>query len=669
MKCLGNMDFTIRFYRVECKGCSTLRQACRPCADCGQRPELTEADIHVQRRTKIVKEALQIAKSSARDVLEITPLEMLSHSDQYLIGILEKIQKVTLLVADEKANGSEALASVAQEIYQLELWIEATPEWRPLAGYARRVKDIVSHVVKVFYITIEVLRSTDILQAQELGRNRQTALDDATRALHDAMSIIDTWQKRLDSSNPIEWWKQSLPQGLECTFDLLDDSNADVHPGIKVLEAYGLSTAELSVQLKALVCESLASSISDSDNFWSLVLQYRDWLKNHEAAVLSIVSSSEWASRSAEVSHDLIMIAKRSCLNPPETTRELVEALLRDGKDLMEQGIKLYLGTVCAATTRKSFHATQQAKISSLIQQSKQHKWKVPIDDQLALRVRNAYAHNNFGVTSEEKILLSKTAVSFDELQDTVLGILEFYMAMDMAFFLAVKDLSADIDGVYESTTILKQIIEGWIGWSNVEIISEQSSNTESSSVVIEATCPAEPLRLIAVLTVIGFFNQYHGQIVIRLTFGDEVYREIRVLLADYQLMKNLELDSPQEELSLLTIATRITIDTRPLVDQPYIRHYIASKVLHIFEADATPLNLPIEFRHRTRQLTNWKRIASETFGDTDLGELIQHIIRLHSSYYLDYPVKADWWQSLKQIQEMASTDATLLDDEWVVCS
>ena len=242
-------------------------------------------------------------------------------------------------------------------------------------------------------------------------------------------------------------------------------------------------------------------------------------------------------------------------------------------------------------------------------------------------------------------------------------------MAMDMAFLLVAKDISADIDGVHESTTILKQIIEGWIGWSSVKIILEQSSNIESSSVAIEATCPAEPLRLTAILTAIGFFKQYHGHIVIRLTFGNEAYREVRFHLADYQLMRNLELDSPQKELSLITLATRITIDTRPLVGQSYIRHYIALKVLHIFEADAAPLKLPVEFRHRAKQLNYWKRIAMETFEDTYLGELIQHIIRLHSSHYLDYPIKASWWQSLKQIQDMASTDATLLDDEWVVCS
>lgn len=646
--------FKLRFSAVKCFRCGVTRQAGVKCPDCHLQPSVTEVNILLQHRRQAVQKA-RLARRCDVDPPEMEATELIASS--YLMQLLDSSLQAITIVAEEDGQGVEQLESAARDISGLERWVSQTPELKPLACMTRTIKRSVSSIVRVFDLALDALAASNIAKAQKIESDFQRSWEDATDAIGDTSRLLERFERIRDSDNPCTaWLKESIQ----------DDIFAAMARGSDLLSSNDLDANDPGTQLLAIIWNTLVSTISDVDAFWQVVSRLYNFLIRHSETISSLMMSDEFKQRYAEVQEDSIYSVFRAMQikdKDPDTLRQQVTELLEDAHYLIEQPMKLYMGIVCACTTRQSFEQTQTKDVASLIDIAWDQSWCMP-GIRKSRDLRNAYSHRNYRVSEKGIVQLSPTkhtsdkrtassTMTYEELCDAVFSILEARGVMEIVLtslfnFHFVHDMQNF------SPFLTSAIIESCLGWREVQI------NTQDMNIVIiEALCGQHFTyrQLLVIAALVPYHNE--SELKFKLQTPDLREKEIRIPLDKYHKYSQAETGIKQI-VSLYDLLLNTIIDNAPALDEIHAKRYIAGHVLEcLADSEST-------FRVVRSKLGYWRDVA-KNWGYTDLMRAIAGVIGWKASKQAggSLPVPT---RSIVHLGQIASQDVDP-PDEWLFSS
>lgn len=641
-----------------------------PCPDCGAQPSPTEIDIYVQRRQQAA-EAATLARQSPVDTsrsslfnapTNISNLgEIITHTSE----LIEHIERAASLVANEADGGPAALESVAREITYLELWIKDAVEFRPLAPLMSLFKLSATQIVRLFDTSVNALVARDIATVQHLEEQIQESLDEAALAAETADSLLHRIERIVESTNPISAWLDEAVGG---------DIFSALEQGKLILAKHDINVSGSEAPLLAVVFETIISSISDSDRFWSAVYEHVNLLNAYRSELFNLVRYGTFAVRNDVVIQDILHTARRAIsMSPSETIREEITEVLDEGHQLVEQPLKLYLGIACAIADRMSFDASQGAYMSELIDVANAEGWHhisrlIPSSKDL----RNAFAHRDYEVTDNSMVRLSparcarqnRTALvlSSEAICDAVIAVMEACGVMQIALTVVLGDDVQDVS-IKHSPFLISTLIEGLLGWSNVEL------DVSGQKIIISAICPYR-IRADHIASVASFFKDHPGDLILRLRSKKNSKEQIYGMPLPKLALWNETQDEFDKMVAFLDLGYHMTHNDKPIITLDHIRKFTAFSILNLLanEADSRKsMSLPFakadqqvkrlpqsprQFTKLLATLKRWKKVA-ERFEISDLAEAIQYAIQWKSSLQTNLRISNSWLDPLLGFMEL----------------
>lgn len=567
-------------------------------------------------------------------------MELLA-SDRFLT-LPKHILAAATKIADERVEGPAELAVVARDVAVLEAWATWSPELRPMVGLARTVKAAVRDLIRVFDDVVEALIAGSLAEAQSANNRYQVSLDSAGVALAVAGDQLDRAARVLGTDDLMGAWLAEALAG--------DPVAATTRGQALFADEVGRSCGPRAA-LSALALDVMISTVGDRARFWHLTREHTELLANADPKLFSVFAEQSFRPRALDVTHDLWLAAQRAALMPlPETLRGVATDLLQDGHLVVEQALKFHLGVACACFTRRTFSDTQACDVSDLANVARDKGWAIA-GALGTSELRNAFAHRDYEVLGD-RVLLSParhrregapaTSASLNEVQNSILELIEASAAMDLALIFVAEGLG--LEGyVLPPTQFFVRTILVALGWSDVELtVSERT-------LVLHATVAGE-VPLGAVAYAAQPFVDTAEVVELHLSRADTGMRSVvEIPLGAYKAWSSASSDVLGKEVAFLQLSASTTRNGSPVMDSQHAAKYIAFRACQVVGDRGRP------FAELNQDLRRW-RAAARDLGLDELQRLIGRAQRWRAMAETDLAVDP------AEMEALLSLAGTVLD-------
>lgn len=585
-----SLSIGLRFEQIECS-CGVLRQRRVPCADCGARPAPWEADNRLQARQRAVEAAQGLVTAATAPELSL---------DDVLSGPAEALARRIFAAGDavgrEEPEGVDLLVAAWTEVAGMRAWADKHMPRRPLLTAANEAQTLVAAVSQLLDTAVGALTAETIPEAQAATAELNDALESAGVATGRSADLVERVSAVLDSDDPIGAWLRLALQG-----DMFEAAER----GSELVTQHTGQAPMPGSAVTAVFLDDVFSIIGDPGRFWNLVSEQLSLLGSVHSEVVAAFAEQSVQERANAVRADILSMARRALRElDPETVREWTSNLLEVGHVVFEQPLKFHLGIACAATTRRTFAATQACDVSELTQIACDKSWSIATGLSGA-DARNAFAHRDFEIV-DGGVSLSphrradrgeSPVVEHAELQDLVLQLVETTAAMDLA--LSIVWENSGLRSRHALGLQLARSLLYGVGWDGVVV--ETLGDDLSITAEVDG---GQPFGMIGL--VVSLFRDDAQAVHLDLSRRDNTTQTSLTLPVELFIQWNDKQDGLDKEVAFIRLLSNTIQDGSPLLTAAHAQIYIAMTAAKAV-ADRTQA-----FPRVNRQLKSWRALARE---------------------------------------------------------
>ncbi len=606
----------LTFCSIQCIRCESMRQARFPCPECGKQPKEVEVDKYVQLRQRAVAQAEAIQDAEPRYRKEDLDLDILLGSG-FLVEVIDEVFEAANEIVAGNSDGPNSLSVVLATVEALKAWHESVVELRPNINVVRLAKIALHEIVVLCDAVVSALRCESLVEAQEMQSRIQESIDSATETVAKAGDIFDLAYEIYSADDPAGCLLREAGFG---------DPSHILELGRSKFEEKTKHSCGVATSMIAAVNELSISLYGDEQNFWNIVNAHIALLTHDLTTLKEMLQSSHFTERISDAAYDYLSHARRSSFGgDPDSLREEVSDILETGHLIVEQGLKLHLGILCAIHTKKSFDDTQGCDVSELYNIASNKKWIVA-ESLGSSNIRNAFAHRDYSIVGQHEVSLSpnrrkrdkepEIAVDVLELHDESLVMIEAASAMELALYAVAEKIDVDVVLLPRGDIVAKTFLTG-IGWNDISITRDNETAFVSATV-------DQPQRFANLVYVVDPYKDVLNEVQVELyrsDTGDNA--SIIVSMNDHLRGYGAEEDYGRV-IAVLDLMNRVTVNDERVYESSQIVKCIAVSALAALADTERP------FREVADELKAWKYLASR-LGFEDLSRNIRGGIRFRA--------------------------------------
>ena len=613
---IGLPQFELTFSSIQCIRCEAMRQARFPCPECGKKPRDVEVDRYVQQRKKAIAEAKVIQDAEPKYRKEDLDLQVLLGSD-ILLELIDETFEVANEIVSKNSNGPNSLSILLATVETLRAWYETAVELRPNINVVRLAKVALHEIMVLCDAVVSALQCESLTDAQEMQGRIQECLDSATEAVVKAGNIFEVAFDIHSSSNPVGILLQKAGLG---------DPSHIVETGKIKFEEKTKRPCGVATSMVAAVNELSIPIFGDEQNFWNIVNAHIALLLRDPTTLKGILESSLFVDRISDAAYDYLSHARHSYLGKElDSLRGEVSDILGTGHLIVEQGLKLHLGILCAIHTRKSFEDTQGCDVSELCNIANDNGWLVARSLGTS-DIRNAFAHRDYSIVDQQYVSLSpsrrrrdgkpEVVVDVQELHAESLMTLEAVNAMELALYAVAEELDIDLVISPRGDIIAETFLTG-IGWEDISI------SRDNGKAIISATV-AQPQQLSNLAFVVNPYKDIVEEVIVYLTRSDTGDGASIAIVVNDHMCGDGAAEEYYRTIAVLNLMNRVKVNGKQVYKDSQIAKCIAVSAMEAL-ADTRR-----SFREVADELKAWKNLASR-LGFEDLSRSIRGGIRFRA--------------------------------------
>lgn len=421
-----------------------------PCPTCGEQPDQREVDPDRQTRQRVAGVALQelAAEPPGGSALDLSPTEVWGRLSELLEGFMR-----SLFDGLAGAAAAPALIEALRNLRRLRADVAATPRLRPWVQAWKAVDDVLKRLAEVAEAFLTSVSAETPIEAQAAARRAQDLLDAAAEP---ASSIGDRLERLARISNA-ETPEEALVIQAEAAVDEsgatslleLEDRGRDFY---RRITGEAESPQGLGVGLALLVAGS--SGQFDDDRFWEVAGRGYEVLIRDMDRLRAVVESPSWIPdlNEAAVRHLDAGIGQDAAFRAARNLRQEVRTLMDVGHSLVEiSGKRLVATLLCIRPGKEAdYEKTRNQDAGALLNRAAQDKQLATLLEGIDRVLRIARAHEDFHVDGDEVVLKSRGAelerLSAHELVDRILAGNESMTALELGLVCALAKAGVSLE-------------------------------------------------------------------------------------------------------------------------------------------------------------------------------------------------------------------------------
>ena len=617
----------LSWHRIECRRCHDKRVVGVPCPTCGALPDPREVDPNLQRRQRLVRDALAILdRQPVRQAASRPATEQWSPEEGFdpLVAWLEQFLP-TLNAAIEDPSAAPQLLELVGELVDLRGQLHASRWLRPRLPLWRTAATLIEHLTQVARCYLTACAVPTLEQAQAAAKAGQQALDAAADEGPRLAERLERWQRisAFDQAGDIvaalavEAYRQAgttdvlvLEQDGARDFEQLLGAGCPGGMGLLLRMMSLESEVVLDQQrFRQIVHDAYAVFVARADRLQQLV-QDPTLVADVHDAVRRGYDAAVTAEAVLAVAHD---------------DRRAIRAVLALAHELLEGPGKRYVAALLAVAGRRSYQHLRRQKAGALLRQASQQPHLVPLLDGLDIALRDAKAHEDYLIEGDELILTdhgvrrpNTPPIPAMVLLDRVLTALETLQALLFALAAAAARIGSTLVdaldyshfgmGDEDLVAMLLALQSSWI-----DATAEFDGETLRAAATGEL--PTQPLRPVAML--VPHLPERVGrlELTVRTSTGD------RLLAGPIQPWRRHHVSADWEkQLHFIEGCRRWRLDGQPTFEQDLTRRLAATLALEQAAAGYRACVKPL------RQVRDFARRLQDEELASGLSELIAHL-------------------------------------------